>query len=188
MSKLVSFAERELDLMLKSGTPYVIEDFIPEILGLVDKFGKSWWQSGGSAPYVAGALAGTIKKLCMFEPIMPIMGDSTEWTDVSEYGYGDGKKHLQNNRCHALFKTDDEDPRYGNAITFNGEKNGKFTGNIELKDGTRLSSQQTIKGFPFEPKTFYIDIIETEVTPGDWECELKDKSQLIKIFKYYKKE
>ena len=48
-----------------------------------------------------------------------------------------------------------------------------------------ISSRQFIKSFPFEPKTFVIDVIETEVSKGDWEFEVKDKAQLKKVSEYY---
>ena len=105
MSNTKNFAERELDILVKSNTDPenrpIIEAFIPEILALVDKFGNSG-QSGGSAPYTASALSSAIKKLCMQEPICPITGIDEEWVDVSELC--DGKIVYQNRRCSALFK------------------------------------------------------------------------------------
>jgi hypothetical protein len=50
-----------------------------------------------------------------------------------------------------------------------------------------IRSSQEIKGFPFVPKTFYIDVIEEEVEKDDWVMYCKDKSQLDEVWEYYKK-
>ena len=42
-----------------------------------------------------------------------------------------------------------------------------------------------IKSFPFKPKTFYIDVIEEEVSKANWEMYLKDITQLKKVWNYY---
>ena len=51
----------------------------------------------------------------------------------------------------------------------------------------KVGSAQYIKSFPFEPKTFYIDVIEEEVAKDDWEMYLKDPKQLEKVWEYYDK-
>ena len=68
MNNTLTHAQRELDILVKScpdpeNRP-IIEGFIPEILALVEKFGKSG-QSGGSAPYTATAISQAVKKLCL---------------------------------------------------------------------------------------------------------------------------
>ena len=192
MSNTKTFAECELEILVKSAPlddRPVIEEFIPEILALCEKFGESG-QSGGSAPYTANALANAIKKLCLQEPICPIMGIDEEWGNVS----WDDEPLWQNKRCYALFK-DKEGIKYNDAvikITSNGTTwSGRFwmsredylTGDRDLMMGNSLF----IKGFPFTPKTFYIDVIEEEVAKDDWEMYVKDKSQLDEVFKYYDK-
>jgi hypothetical protein len=76
-SNALKFAEIELDILSKTVEDPIVRDFIPEILALVDRFGKSG-QSGGSAPTVATVIANTFKKLCLFEPITPITGIDDE--------------------------------------------------------------------------------------------------------------
>ena len=196
MSNTRKFAERELDILVKSNTDPenrpIIEGFIPEILALVEKFGNSG-QSGGSAPYVAQALSSAIKKLCMQEPICPIMGIDEEWNDVTNLN--DGELMYQNNRCSALFRDGkDGEAYYVDAIVKRTQNGSCFSGSFWLnkKDyltGNRdlmISNCQHIKGFPFTPKTFYIDVIEEEVAPDDWEMYLKDPGQLEEVFQYYK--
>lgn len=166
----------------------VIEEFFPEILAICEKFGNSG-QSGGSAPYVAKQLVSVIEKLCLQKPISPISGIPEEWVKISDVGV------YQNKRCGALFMDNDGNVKYLDAVVKKTQSNtcwsGRFwlskedylTGNRELMIGC----SQLIKGFPFTPKTFYVDVIEEEVAPDDWEMFLRDPKQLEEVYEYYKK-
>jgi hypothetical protein len=195
MTKTKSYAESELDILVKShpdpNNRPLIEEFIPEILAICEKFGNSG-QSGGSAPYTAQALSQAIKHLCLQEPICPITGIDDEWMDVTKMN--NGELMYQNNRCSALFKDGkDGRPYYIDAIVKRTQTGSCWSGSFWLskKDylsGDRskmISSSQYIKGFPFTPKTFYIDVIEEEVAKDDWETYLKDKKQLKEVYDYY---
>lgn len=218
MTNTQSFAANELDILSASHTDPnnrpLIEEFREEMLALCEKFGKSG-QSGGSAPYTATALSQAIKKLCLQEPICPVTGIDEEWVDMSDY---DKLSCFQNSRCSALFKHGkDGMPYYLDAIVWKGDTEGEsgndwdtFTGNVE-----GIKSRQFLQGFPFTPKTFYIDVTR-EMLPEDWNQEpfienefydtkifeetgvrewkkekyrylIKDKNQLEKVWKYYKK-
>lgn len=197
MTNTYNHAKIELDILSKSATNPnnrpIIEEFKDEILALCEKFGKSG-QSGGSAAFTATALSQAIKKLCLFEPISEITGIDEEWVDVSFYN--DGKTLYQNKRCSAIFK-EGKDGRayYIDAIikktqdgttwsnSFWLSKDDYLTGNRKLM----ISSKAYIKSFPFNPKTFYIDVIEEEVAKDNWEMYLKDPKQLEKVWKYYDK-
>ena len=196
MSNTGSKAVREFEILNKTVKDAIISPFEKEILALVEKFGNSG-QSGGSAPYTAGAISKAVEKLCLQNPICPISGIDEEWCDQSDLG---GKHTMfQNNRLSALFKHAKEARAYYiDAIVFQGDSGGAFTGNFELKDGTKIGSAQYIKGFPFTPKTFYVDVIDYrfdkdkktgKLTPnpdGDWwEHEMKDEDQLKEVFEYY---
>lgn len=183
------FAEKELDILVKSNTDPenrpIVENFIPEILALVDKFGKSG-QSGGSAPYSVHALTKTIEKLCLQKSICPITGIDEEWVNVAKLGSGESNIMYQNNRCSALFKTAEGESWYLDAISWRTEKGHTYNGSaLMLSTGQKIRSRQFIKKFPFEPKTFIIDIIEKEVKPDDWEFFIKDESQLEEVFEVY---
>ena len=187
-----NYAERELDILVKSSTDPdnrpIIEPFIPEILALCDKFGRSG-QSGGSAPYTAGAIVGALKKLLMKNPIMPMTGIDDEWMNVRDASDDDKMTH-QNRRCSALFKGADGRAWYLDAITWKDEKGMTWSGKAFLRDGPVLhpiTARQYVKSFPFTPKTFYIDIISEEVAPDDWEFYIKDPNQLKRVWKYYDK-
>jgi len=51
-----------------------------------------------------------------------------------------------------------------------------------------ISIKMYIKSIPFEPKTFYIDVIDEEVEHDDWEMYVKYPKQLEEVYKYYDKE
>jgi len=198
MSNTVDKAKLEFEVLRSTVEDAIITPFEKEILALVDKFGESG-QSGGSAPYTASAISSAVKKLCMQEPICDITGIDSEWNDVREYG--DGRKMYQNKRLSSVFKEGkDGPPYYLNAIVFKGQDDSTFTSNsVKLKDGSKLGSRQAIK-LPFKPKTFYVDVIETEwhknketgeltVQSGGgwWTSVIKDESQLEEVFDYYQK-
>jgi hypothetical protein len=188
-------AKKELEILVANATDPdnrpIIEEFIPEILAICEKFGKSG-QSGGSAPYTAEALSQAIEKLCLQETIAPLTGAESEWCDVSENGDG----LYQNNRESGVFKNGKEGKAYYiDAVLKRTESgscwNGSFwmskedylTGNRDLMIPNRVY----IKSFPFTPKTFYIDVIEEEVAKDDWEMYLKDTKQLEELYNYYDK-
>lgn len=195
MGNLLSFAETELDILVKSNTDLtnrsVIEQFIPEILELVKKFGDSG-QSGGSAPYVTHALSTTIEKLCSYEPLSPITGIDEEWVDVSSYS---DEPMWQNKRCSSLFKYSDGNCKYIDAVIKRTPNGNCYTGGFWLSKSdylsgnkdSRIGAGQLIQSFPFTPKTFYIDVIEEEVARDDWEMYLKDPLQLEEVYQYYKR-
>jgi len=184
-SKTGSKAQEELEILIKSvpdNDKCIIEEFIPEILALVDKFGKSG-QSGGSAPYVSAFLADVVKKLCMQEPISPVTGIDDEWGDVEA---GQDKTIYQNKRCSALFKENNK-AHYLDAIVWKTQKGSTWSGSAQLSNGKEILSRQFIKGFPFTPKTFFVDVIEEETSKDNWVFHVKDESQLDKVFEYYEK-
>lgn len=182
-----NYAQRELDILVKSSTDPdsrpIIEPFIPEILALCEKFGKSG-QSGGSAPYTASAISQAVKKLMLQNPIMPMTGIDEEWGHVREVSNDDEMTH-QNRRCSALFKGKSGKCWYLDAIIWKDERGMTWGGMAFMPDGSKIYGRQYVKSFPFTPKTFYIDIISKEVKPEDWEFYVKDEKQLKRVFKYY---
>jgi len=195
MTNTQKHAKQELEILFQVTPDAIIREFEAEILAICEKFGNSG-QGGGSAPYTAEALSQAIKKLCLHETIAPLTGEEIEWANVRDSSDGQGP-WFQNVRCSALFKDGiDGKPYYIDAIvkrTQNGScwsgplwksKEDYLTGNRDLM----ISRKMYIKSFPFEPKTFYIDVIDEEVAPDDWEMYLKDPKQLEEVYKYYDKE
>ena len=186
MSNAKTFAESELSLLSRLATDPenrpTVEEFAPEIIALCHKFGESG-QSGGSAPYTASAICGSLKKLLLFMPIAPLTGEESEWNDISAMGIGEPM--LQNNRCSAVFKQPNGLFTYNEAVVWKTQTGDAYMGSAFMPDGTKIRSGLSIKKFPFTPKTFTIDVVEKEVSPDDWEFYVKDESQLTEVFELY---
>lgn len=186
-SNALLHAELELDILCKSlpdpENPPIVKDFIPEILALVDKFGKSG-QSGGSAPYVASAIANTVKSLCLNKSLSPITGLDAEWADVLEMSQG-GDPRYQNKRLSSIFKDNDGSCWYLDAILWKNQKGTTWTGPAILPDGRVIKCHGGIKEFPFTPKTFTILVREEEPEPDSFDFYIDDISQLDEVTKYY---
>jgi len=186
-------AQVELDILEATVDNAIITPFREELLDLVEAFGQSG-QSGGSAPFTASALSQAVKHLCLQEPICPITGADEEWNHIE----GIDSDTFQNKRLSSVFKKGSGGkPYYLEAIVFQDKDRGgsPFTGNsVKLNDGSILTSRQYIR-LPFRPKTFYIDVIETEWAdktetvkkPGGgwWTSVIKDESQLEEVWEYY---
>ena len=125
----------------------------------------------------------------------PLTGEDDEW----DINYTVHKTHVyQNNRNSAVFKEGkDGKAYYINAIIFkdnNGICSNSQGGGIKLKNGKTLSSRQYIRNFPFTPKSFYIDVVQTERDKTDihleglvWQhtYDIKDENQLKEVFELY---
>ncbi len=193
MSRLISHARTEFSILEKKYPDAIVLEFKDEIISLCDKFGNSG-QSGGSAPYVCKIIVDALEKLMMFQTISPLTGEEEEWFDTGHSE--DGVTMYQNVRNSAVFK-DGEDgcPYYIDAVVkktqsgmcwsgwFWESKKDYLSGNKILMVGPACY----IKEFPFTPKTFYIDVIEEEVTKDDWECYMVDPGQLKEVWQYYDK-
>src|ERR1035437_1995847 len=169
MTNTTKFAKQELDILAATVKNAAIIPFTKEILALCEAFGKSG-QSGVSAPYTVTAISQAVKKLLLQEPICDVTGHETEWVDVIKNG--DGTILYQNRRCSALFKDSvDGMARYIDAIIWKGfEKHDTFTGGVYIDDKNfeLIGSGQFVR-FPFEPKTFYIDVVRIPITKEEAE-------------------
>ena len=183
MSNLIEHAKREF---LKLGYKPIEEcenepdKWIQEnVLELLEVFSKQG-HSGSSAPFAINYF----KKLAAFKPLAPIMCTNDEWNDVVSYG---SDYTYQNNRCSAVFKEGiDGIPYYLDAIVWRNQNGITYTGGAKNYKGERINSRQTIK-LPFNPKTFYIDVIEYETSKDDFEFYIADESQLKEVWQYYEK-
>jgi hypothetical protein len=186
-SNSLLFAETELEILVKaapSDNRPIVEEFIPQILALVNAFGNSG-QSGGSAGFVAAALGETVRKLCLMRPIGPIMDLQSEWCEVSERGGKDGEKLFQNRRLSSLFREGDGQAYYLDAIAWETQKGHKWNGTAILPDGKKIGSRAFVRNFPFEPKTFIIHVEEREIAKDDWELYIVDEKELDKVKEMY---
>ena len=197
-NKKITFQQSEFSVLSNlypdSDNPFVLSYFEKEILALVDRFNNSG-QSEGSAPYIANEIAECVKKLCLKQPISPITGEDSEWSNESLYS-NDKDALFQNKRCSALFKHVESGVCYYlDAIVFRGEGEGvSFKGTVQ-----GVTSRQIIKSFPFIPKTFYVDVKvsykkksgkkEKILVSGsdDFFYSIKDSKQLKEVWEYYDK-
>ena len=188
MSNLVDHAKRELEAI---GAFSEDGDFYGGMTGtavmeLVELFAKQ-----GHSGMSAGIVRNLFNKVADYKPLKPITCEGSEW--------GTGADKFQNKRCPSIFKEGkDGKPYYLNAIVFKGQNGSCFTsgGSVKLKNGDTIKSSQFIK-LPFTPKTFYIDVIETEWADktetiekqggGWWTSVVKDETQLKEVFEYYQK-
>ena len=179
MSNIIEHAKREF---LKLGYNPIEEceddpdKWIQEnVLELLEVFSKQG-HSGSSASYVINLF----KKLANFDPVGPILCTDDEWNHV-------GDDTFQNNRCGSVFKKGvDGKPYYLDAIIWKNQNEATYTGSAFNSKNERIYSRQYIK-LPFTPKSFYIDRIDYEIAPDDWEAYIKDESQLKEVWKYYEK-
>jgi len=202
MSNYEKHFDRELGILKKIHgkdlDDLVIRDYIKVIRGILRIFATQG-HSGGSAPFYAATLSRTIKDIMLFKPISPLTGDDSEWVE----GVGqttDGKEMYQNKREGAVFKDGKDGQAYFiDAIVWQGEEeHDSFAGGVE-----ELHSRQYIKSFPFEPKTFYIDVqkVYALVPPEDtkdyyeekrtdgadryYKYNIKDRAQLDEVWEHY---
>ncbi len=137
--------------------------------------------SGGSI----GVTIDLFTQLANFKPLGPLTGVDAEWFLHDEMG---PPFLYQNKRAGDVFKTaENAQAWYLNAVIFvtqNGE-HLEINSGVKCGDGKLLISRQYIKSFPFTPKTFYVDVIETEIAKDDWVYAIKEMEQLKPVFEYY---
>ena len=173
MSSLIEHAKKELELggLFDKDSDYG-GALGHAVMELIEVFSKQ-----GHSGFSAWRVISLFKKVADYECLTPLTGIDGEWNDVS--GYGDDPS-FQNNRVPSVFKGIDNKPYYLNGIVWINQKGQLFTGTV---DG--VSSRQYIKKFPFTPKTFYVDVIDTEIAKDNWESHIKDIEQLKPVKEYY---
>jgi len=153
------------------------------VMELIEVFAKQ-----GHSGMSAGIVSTLFNKLAKYEPIISIMGTDDEWGEPDNWGDG---LIWQNKRFSALFKHEDGRITYNSAIVKRCPNGTTWTGPLYLTREDAINNvnkiQVEVKGFPFVPKTFYIDVLEEEIKKDDWIMWVKDPSQLDEVFEYYKK-
>ena len=108
---LISHAEKEMQLAWPDAEP--MQDMVKaNVLELLKVFTEQG-HSGMSAPYVLGVFT----KLARFEPLSPLTGEASEWTEAS-------KGIFQNNRCSEVFKNGKDGEPYWISGKLFREPNG----------------------------------------------------------------
>lgn len=149
------------------------------VMELIEVFAKQ----GHSGMSAAGVIH-LFSKLANFEPISPVQGTDDEWVNTFD-------DMLQNKRYSAVFKHSDGTCTYNDAVVKRCPNGTTWTGPLYLTREDAINNinqiKVKIKGFPFTPKTFYIDVIEEEIEKGNWIMWVKDPNQLEELFNYYDK-
>ena len=148
------------------------------VMELIEVFSKQ-----GHSGMSAGVVSSLFNKLANYLPLGPITGEDNEWGEVSDNLY-------QNKRCSAIFKHGDTGIcTYNEAVVKRCPNGTTWTGPLyptredAMNDTNRIKVK--LKGFPFTPKTFYIDVLEEEIEKDDWIMWVKDPNQLKELFEYY---
>ena len=173
-SNLILHAERELKL---AGLHKKDSDYSGMLYGAIMELVKVFSNQGHSG-FSANRTIQLFKIVALYETLIPLTGKDSEWNEVST-------RVFQNNRDSRVFKEKERmKPYFLDAIVWQSQDGSTWTGSTETKD-KKVSSCQYIKSFPFTPKTFYVDVIEREVSKGHWEFTIKDEKQLEEVFEYY---
>ena len=96
MSNLVSYAEKEMDLIGLTDEDGMNGAMRKHLVHMITEFSGEG-HSGYSASYAISCL----KRLLSFKPLSPLTGEDDEWNEVSEMS---GYPHFQNKRCSSIFK------------------------------------------------------------------------------------
>lgn len=149
-SAFVLHAKRELDIigLTEDSTDEMNVMMRNHLLHMCRQFAEEG-HSGFSAAYAAKCL----DKLFRYEPLSPLLGDDSEWNDVSDMAGPGGGKLYQNNRCSRVFK--DDEGAY--------DIEGKIFYDVLLDDdGQEYRSYYSCRGsrvyvtFPYTPTKEYL--------------------------------
>ena len=171
---------------VQDGDELVIEQFVPDIISIMEKFSGSG-HSGGSAGYASKMISEAVLSALTFSPLSPLTGSDDEWSEVDSGGIT-----KQNKRDSRFFIDDNKDAFFLDGIVWQGEDEyDTFTGEVQ-----GVFSRVKVK-FPVYPKTFYINVKKAEgIDPltGNWvEDEndnkyhyiIKNIDDLDEVMKYY---
>ena len=132
---LIAHAEAELDTVGMTADSTGMNGMMREhILRMVGTFADEG-HSGFSAAYAASLL----QKLFQFEPLTPLMGDDSEWVEVSD-------NFWQNKRCSRVFRDAD------GAYDINGRVFRDPDGSCYTNGASRVAVT-----FPYTPTTEYVE-------------------------------
>lgn len=170
----IDHAKRELELagMFDKDSDYG-GMLAKSVMELVELF-SSQGHSGASA----GMTVSLFNKVALYKNLSPLTGNDDEWNEV-------GNNVFQNKRASGVFKEGKEGQAYYiDAILWRLPGGSSWSGGAYLDDKD-IRSRQFIKGFPFTPKTFYVDVTETEPTKDNFVFHVQGLKQLDEAMQYY---
>jgi hypothetical protein len=145
MSNLLDFAKKELSIIGMDENSLDIDlDMRNHILHMIEEFSQES-HSGFSASYAISIL----EKLLKYQPLSPITGEDSEWTDVAEQS---GYQLYQNKRCSSVFKSNGAAYDINGIIFYDVEKSE--SGSDFKSYFTNVKSRVEIN-FPYTQNTIY---------------------------------
>lgn len=148
-SNIVLHAERELASSLSPSADEMDRLMAEQVIELLTLFSKHG-HSGFSAPYAIGMFT----KLANYEPLGPLIGDDSEWSDVSDFGGEDSYTIYQNQRASHVFKHVYNDKTKADyAYDINGKVFRESTGGCYTSGDSKVEVT-----FPYTPHTEYVDV------------------------------
>ena len=154
MSNLITYAKSELDIigMTEDSKDKMNIDMRKCILDIMELFSDQG-HSGFSASYCTGI----VEKLMKYEPLTPLTGADSEWTEVS---FDDKLPVFQNKRCPHVFK--ENNVAYDiNGIVFFDWYTDEETGEKYKSHYTSRDSRVNVE-FPYTPTTKYMESLGEE--------------------------
>jgi len=182
---LTQHAQTELELAGYFSNEGMYGDLIGKaVMELIEVFANQ-----GHSGMSAGVVSGLFNKLANYEPLQGITGRDEEWGEV--FNDAKGQPVYQNKRCSTMFKYSDGRVSYNSSIIKRCPNGTTWSGPLYLTREDAINNvnkiEVEVRGFPFTPKTFYIDVLEEEIEKDDWIMWVKNPSQLYEVFEYYKK-
>jgi hypothetical protein len=141
------------------------EAICKHVLALLDVFADEG-HSGSSAPYAINLF----KKLAMFEPVVPLTGEDSEWNEICDDRTNNVTVY-QNNRMSSVFKQSDRFD--GKPYWLDGKVFWSWHSTPDIDDGKPFKSYYTsydskvIIEFPWvKPESQYV-FVPTEEFPNE---------------------
>ena len=150
---ILDYAKSELDLvgMTEDSGEYNVS-MRDHILHMIEEFSKEG-HSGFSASYAASCL----EKLLRWQPLSPLTGEDSEWSDVAVSN--GGETLYQNKRCSRVFKDETGAWDIDGKVFYEWHTNEE--GETYKSYFTNWKSR-TIVTFPYTPVTEYVEWKEDE--------------------------
>ncbi len=148
MSRLVDYARRELEIV---GLDAPDSDYGGALFGAVLELMRAFAKQKHSG-FSAAQTAHLFNKLARFEPLTPLTGEDSEWTDISDMSE---RPCWQNKRCPNVFKDADGRAYDINGKVFRQERKdleGTYTATFTNRDS------KVDVAFPYTPVIEYVTL------------------------------
>lgn len=122
------------------------------------------------------------------ETLSPLNGTDSEWIELNHH---DDDIVFQNVRNNYLFKCKDGTVKYSNGVIQNSDgylyPGPFFQSKEDAMSNKNQIGMMIVKSFPFEPKTFILDVDSIVLEDGTKISWVKDPNQLNDVWEIYQK-